>query len=352
MLQNQDNNSYFRAMQSLLLLKIHHIDRPVPDSMVVYFEPPLAFSYTPGQHITLLITRNGRELRRSYSLCTLPSDPYPAIAIRKVVNGEVSRYLLDQLQPGDVLQSLAPTGRFTLQQASHQVFFAAGSGITPILPLIQQALQRKEASVELYYSESSPEHCLFYRDLLNLQSQHPHQLQIHWHFSQLINRGTHLNGRLNQYIIEKAFANKAAADRQKYQFYLCGPMAYMRMIRLSLQFMGYAAEQIKRENFASEGIPLQAKTLEPLPSFEVQVRLGQRNFTMRSEQTILAGAQTAGLPLPYSCNNGQCGSCTMKLEKGQVRHRINEVLTDKELEEGYFLSCSALPASPLLVVAT
>ncbi len=339
-------------MQSLLSLKIHHIHRPVPNSIVVYFEPPANFSYTPGQHLTLLVKRNGRELRRSYSLCTLPSDPFPAIAIRKVVNGEVSRYLIDKLQPGDVLRSLAPTGRFTLQQSRHQIFFAAGSGITPILPLIRQALQQTEAAVELYYSESAPDHCLFYQELLDLQAQHPQQLQIHWHFSQLIDRGTHLNGRLNQYVIEKAFSNKAAADRQKYHFYLCGPMAYMRMIRLSLQFMGYAAEQIKRENFASEGIPLQAKTLEPLPSFEVEVAWGQRNFKMQSEQTVLAGAHVAGLQWPYSCNNGQCGSCALKLEKGQVRHRINEVLTDKELEAGYFLSCSALPASPFLVIAT
>ena len=338
-------------MQSLLQLRVHHIDRPVVDSMVVYFEPPTDFTYTPGQHLTLLFERHGRELRRSYSLCSLPTDSFPAIAIRRVVNGEISRYLIDHLQPGDVLKSLPPTGRFSLQPASSQVFFAAGSGITPILPLIRQALKHTDAAVALYYSESSPDHCLFYQDLLDLQAQHPRQLEIHWHFSQLIDRSTHLNGRLNQYVVEKAFANKAPEDRNQYQFYLCGPMAYMRMIRLSLQFMGYTPEQIKRENFASEGIPLQAKTLEPRPTFEVQVQWGHRKFKMKSQQTVLAGAQAANLQLPFSCNNGQCGSCALKLSKGQVRHSINEVLTDKELEEGYFLSCTALPESPLLVIA-
>lgn len=339
-------------MQSLLQLRVHHIDRPVADNMVVYFEPSPVLTYLPGQHLTLLFHRNGRDLRRSYSLCSLPTDPFPAIAIRKVINGEISRFLLDNLKPGELLSSLPPTGRFTLQPAAKQVFFAAGSGISPILPLIRQALAHTSAQLELYYAEKDPANCLFYEELLLLQAQHPQHFKIYWHFSQLIDRSTHLNGRLNQYIVEKAFAHVAPDTRRQYQFYLCGPMAFMRMIRLSLQFMGYAPEQIKRENFASEGIPLQAKTLDQRPTFEVQVKWGPRNFNMPSDQTVLAGAQAAGFQLPYSCNNGQCGSCTLKLEKGQVRHHINEVLTDKELEAGYFLSCSALPESTPLIIAS
>lgn len=338
-------------MQQLLQLQVHHIERPVPETMVVFLEAPNGFNYEAGQHLTLLLDINGRELRRSYALCSLPEDPFIAIVIRKVTNGEVSRHLLITLKTGDCLTSLPPSGRFTLQPAEKQVFFAAGAGINPILPLIRKSLRDSATPIALYYSESEPANCLFYDELLALQAQHPAQFQIYWHFSQVINRSTHLNGRLNQYVIEKAFAAPASLQKIRFQFYLCGPMTYMRMIRLSLQFMGYTADQIRRENFASEGIQVKAKALEPRPTFEVVVQMGKRSFRMQSQETVLAGAQAAGLSLAYSCNNGQCGTCALKLEHGEVIHRINEVLTDTELEAGYFLSCSAVPNSRKLVVA-
>src|SRR5882672_7447975 len=72
--------------------------------------------YLAGQFLTFLLSLNGRDLRRSYSLSSTPGvDPVPAITVKRVMNGEVSRYLLDHLQVGDILVSLQPSGRFTLE---------------------------------------------------------------------------------------------------------------------------------------------------------------------------------------------------------------------------------------------
>lgn len=327
-------------------LKVRALSFPVADTLLVQFEP-MEVAYLPGQHLTLLLQPGLREIRRSYSLCSIPTDPYPAIAITRVANGEASRWLHEHLKVGDVLESLAPSGRFLLETAPELVFLAAGSGITPIYPLIRQALTETSANISLYYSEKEPASTLFYGDLLALQAQYPESLNIHWHFSQVVNRQTHFNGRLNQYVLEKAFAKRT--NKADYRFYACGPHSFLRLIRLSLQFMGYADSQIKRENFASEGIPL-AGTKPERAEKMVEIQLGERHYRQSNQLSLLEGARQAGIQLPYSCNNGQCGTCTLKLKSGAVVHRLNEVLTDKELADGFVLSCTAYPESDRLEV--
>ena len=97
----------------------------------------MAFYYKAGQFITVIINRNGRELRRSYSLSTAPAyDNYAAFTIKQVTNGEVSRYLFSTLVPGSALMALEPNGRFTFEQnpaALRDIFLiAGGSGVTPV----------------------------------------------------------------------------------------------------------------------------------------------------------------------------------------------------------------------------
>lgn len=333
-------------MEHRIRLQVRALSFPVADTLLVQFEPMEA-AYAAGQHLTLLLQPGRNEIRRSYSLCSLPTDPYPAIAITRVANGEASRWLHEKLEVGQWLDSLAPSGRFLLEAAPELVFLAAGSGITPIFPLIRQALLTTNSHLQLYYAEKTPDTTLFYPELLDLQAQYPKRFTLHWHFSQVVNRQTHFSGRLNQYVLEKAFAQQP--NKQNFRFYACGPHSFLRLVRLSLQFMGFADGQIKRENFASEGIPLAGQTPEQA-EMEVAVQIGGKQFRQSNRLTVLQGAKKAGIHLPYSCENGQCGTCTLRLQTGEVTHRLNEVLTDKELAEGYFLSCTAFPKSPEITI--
>ena len=97
--------------------------------------------YVAGQFLTLLFTFRGRALRRSYSFSTTPGvDPVPAITIKRVPNGEISRHLLDHLRVGDTLTTLPPAGRFTLDPDGEVfVFVAAGSGLVPVFSLLKLA---------------------------------------------------------------------------------------------------------------------------------------------------------------------------------------------------------------------
>lgn len=104
-------------MPDPLQLRIRRIIPQTPETATFEFETTdgTPLPYRPGQFLTLLVTVNGRELRRSYSFSSAPGiDPYPAVTVKRVANGEVSRYLLTHWQEGDVVTALPPAGRFTL----------------------------------------------------------------------------------------------------------------------------------------------------------------------------------------------------------------------------------------------
>src|SRR6478735_10255675 len=96
-----------------------------------------AIVYKPGQFLTLLHPLSP-SVRRSYSLSSHPSlDPNLMITVKRIANGEFSRWLFDHAKVGDHLQTIGASGFFTLSNDLSNdttlLFFAAGSGITPIL---------------------------------------------------------------------------------------------------------------------------------------------------------------------------------------------------------------------------
>src|SRR4051812_8969733 len=89
-------------------------------------------NYNAGQFITLVFSHHNEEIRRSYSLSSSPEEPFLAITVKRVENGEISRFLLTKIKPGDILTAVEPAGRFTIGDFKGEkeiLFFAAGSGI-------------------------------------------------------------------------------------------------------------------------------------------------------------------------------------------------------------------------------
>jgi ferredoxin len=60
-------------------------------------------------------------------------------------------------------------------------------------------------------------------------------------------------------------------------------------------------------------------------------------------ETLLESARRAGLAPPFSCEAGNCGTCMAKLTEGRATMRVNDALDDDEVEEGYVLTCQAVP---------
>lgn len=299
--------------------------------------------YRAGEFLTLLFQLHGRELRRSYSFSTTPGvDPLPAITVKRIPNGEISRYLLDHLQPGDHLTTLPPAGRFTLEpaqtapltaSAAKLFFIAAGSGLVPVFSLIKQALRQPEIHITLITQQHEPASTPFRQQLTTLQATYGPD-NFEW-----IDLLSIQNGRINNWWLER-WLETTQALKNDTRFYLCGPAAFMRMARFTLKTLGIPDEHIRQEHFTVEHRPPPPPIIDPTPKkVALLTPTGDYEFETAWPDTILDAALKHGIRLPYSCRAGRCSTCVARLIQGRVKMSTNEVLTEKDQQEGLTLTC-------------
>jgi ferredoxin-NADP reductase len=323
-------------------LKITAINEEAPGVKTFTLDPD--FPYQPGQFLTF--THNQlKDARRSYSLSSSPStDRLPTITVKRVQNGLMSRYLIDQAKTGDTLTAEGfPTGLFTLPENldSYKAvwLFAAGIGITPIFSLLKELLTNTSIPrIVLLYSNHAPEQAAFLRSLQILEQEHPHKFQQ-------VNIWSNTPNLLRARISKESFPSfqndyLTEAPRDVLA-YICGPSSYMWMLQLLLQDAGVPPAHIRRELFE-----LKREVPHRLPADKSPHRVGvtiagkTRYFINSYPQSILSSARAAGIILPYSCDAGQCGSCTAICTRGKVWMSYNEVLTENDIKRGRVLTCT------------
>ncbi|HTS45248.1 MAG TPA: ferredoxin--NADP reductase [Puia sp.] len=327
-------------------LKVVKTRQETKDAMTIFFEREDGekISYEAGQFLTFIFKKGTSEIRRSYSFSSTPGiDHLPAITIKRVVNGEISRFLIDHIKKNDLLISIAPSGRFTLEtdkSLRRQIFFiTAGSGITPVFSLLKKILaEEPQSRVVLIYQNHDEKSIIFKNQLDGLQKKSPQQLL--W-ISLLTKtaRYTHVSQRLNNFLLEKLVQAHLIKD-MKQLFYLCGPPALMRMARFTLRLMGFAEDMIKTEHFTVEYVPLPpliADTSDKKIMIHFQDKV--HHIEVKYPTNILQAALNNHIRLPYSCRGGRCSTCAARLLNGQVKMSINEVLTEKDIREGWVLTC-------------
>lgn len=342
----------------MINIQINRLLRVTEDTLCLYFIPDKPLVYTPGQYISLVLSVNGRELRRPYSLSSYaPVDPMPFITVKRVENGEVTRYLHQQVKPGDVMMAMEPNGRFTLPapHPSQLFFMAAGSGISPVIALIKHALYSGNSQVFLLYSNRSVESTIFYTELLALQELFADRFTIVWFFS---NHKNLMQARLTRTFLE-TFVKSRVEHQDRVLFYTCGPFYYMEMIFITLITMGYKEEQLYKETFAlpeeeeeDDGSLIADENAPEYVDATVTLELNgaEHSFLLKAGDSILDAALRNHIRMPYSCRSGMCSTCTGQLNQGEVYMHYNQVLTDREVEQGRILTCTAHPVSRLVRV--
>ena len=329
-------------------LRIHSITEEIKNFKTFVFEEGHGISFSSGQYLTLVHFQGKEEVRRSYSIISSPVLNEPlAIGIKRVENGVISRELVDHAKPGDEIITTGSGGFFTLPEDPENYgqlfFFAAGSGITPILSLIKTALYAyPHLSVVLVYSNASPRKTIFLATLAQLQQQFPQRFTLEFLFS---NSSQLSLARLNRELIISYLKKFLSNKKDKTVFYTCGPEAYMRLCIYTLQAEGIPAEHIKKENFYFSELKKRDSAPPDANDRQAVIHLGNKelDFTVHYPDSILKAAKKNGFLLPYSCEAGRCGNCVARCTKGSVWHSYNEVLTEKELSQGLVLTCVGHP---------
>lgn len=307
--------------------------------------------YKAGQFVTLCFLFGDREVRRSYSFSSSPDVNEPLeITVKRVDNGEISRLLHHKVVKDDIIDVLEPQGLFVYEpeiDIKRTVFlFAAGVGITPLFSILKTALTTESQSkIVLIYSNSSKESTLFYDELLNWQAEYPDRFSIEFIWSEAKNL---LKARLNrEYLID--LVNHHKVDNTENVFYTCGPLFYMDLVRFTLLGMGFAENSIKRETFhfpeEEEDDDERDFPVVDGSNYNVLIKFAGLDYSLQvpSNKTILDVALENKIKLPYSCKSGMCSTCISQVVDGAVRMDYNEVLTDREVDNGRCLICTSHP---------
>jgi ring-1,2-phenylacetyl-CoA epoxidase subunit PaaE len=345
-------------------LTVKDIQHETKDCVSIAFDIPgeseKDFLFKQGQNITIKTNMDGEEIRRSYSICSCPLDNELRIAVKKVYDGAFSTFANQQLKPGDVLDVLPPTGTFFTEvdnsNKKKYVFFAAGSGITPVISIIKTTLQTEpESSVTLVYGNRNVSSIIFKEDLEALKDKHLQRFRIYHILSRERTEATINYGRIDA---EKCAQLARVIDLTPVdEFFICGPEKMIFTVKEFLETHGIHKRKIHFELFTTptrKNIKIYtAKGLQEDEGSEVTVKMDGRSITFMldyNSNNILDASLAQGADLPFACKGGVCCTCKAKLVEGEVEMEVNYGLEQEEVNAGFILTCQSHPRSKKVVV--
>jgi ring-1,2-phenylacetyl-CoA epoxidase subunit PaaE len=350
-------------------LRVASVERLTDDAIVIGFDVPAelrdAYRFAPGQHLTIRVPGEG-DVRRNYSICSALGEDRLRVAVKRLAGGRFSAYATSALAPGDVLEVMTPTGRFTtvLDPARRRSYaaIAAGSGITPVISIIASALALEPGSrCTLLYGNRTTSSIMFLEELEDLKDRYPERLHIVHVLSREAQESPLLHGRIDPARLSRLLDALAPVDTVD-EWFLCGPYPMITAARRTLLEHGADPAQVHLELFHAEGAPLpRAGAEEGAPTAPtgptaaggadagasaVTVVLDGRATTFaldRHGEAILDATLRVRADAPYACKGGVCGTCRAKLLEGQVAMDRNFALEADELADGFVLACQSHP---------
>jgi ring-1,2-phenylacetyl-CoA epoxidase subunit PaaE len=334
-------------------LTVSEVERLCDDAVAVTFDVPGEltdlYAFKPGQSLTLRRDVDGREERRSYSICA-PAGAKPRIGVREVPGGAFSPWLVHEVRPGDRIEVLPPTGSFSpdLDIPGHHVLIAAGSGITPILSIASSVLGKSSAT--LLYGNRRTDSVMFADELADLKDANRENLDLVHVLSREPREAELFTGRLDADKLRAllpALLDVAGVDH----WWLCGPYGMVTDAQAVLAELGVPRERVHQELFFVDDLPPEpVRHIEPGvegPSSAVKVQLDGRttDVVLPRDVTVLEGAQRVRPDLPFACKGGVCGTCRARVVAGVVDMRRNFALEPSEVAAGFVLTCQSFPAS-------
>ena len=341
-------------------LRVARVELLTEDSAAVSFDVPdhlgPRFAFAPGQSLTVRRLVDGRDERRSYSICA-PAGRSPRIGVREVPGGAVSGWLVHGVRPGDLVEVQPPAGSFTpdLTRAGRHVLIAAGSGITPMLSIAASLLAaRDDTAVTLIYANRRSDTVMFADEVADLKDAHPDRTQVVHVLSREPQEVELFTGRLDPAKLRDllpATVDVATVDH----WWLCGPFALVTAAGELLTELGVAPARVHRELFYVEDVPpdeVHHVDAPAGPGAEATIVLDGRasTTTIPPGMSVLDAAQRVRPDLPFACKGGVCGTCRALVREGDVHMRRNYALEPAEVAAGYVLTCQALADGDSLLV--
>jgi len=311
----------------------------------------LPFTFKPGQFVTLALPIGGKEVRRTYTVSSPPTrTSYIEVTVKR--DGVASSYLHEQVYEGDLIDVRALSGSFTFTGAESKgvVLIGGGVGVTPMMSVLRSLLDAAwEHDVWMVFAVRTPRDIIFEKELVYLRERHPN-----FHLQVIVEdaRNTEWTGVTGRITSEQLQAFVPGLARHR--VYLCGPAPMMDAVRSTLRGLGVPDGQVLTELFSTPVEQLELDEAAALAAgacaSSIEFRRTGKTVPVEHPQTLLDAAEAAGVKLDYSCRNGTCGTCRVKLVSGTVAMGRTDALLKSDVADRMVLACQARPTSPEVVV--
>ena len=358
------------ARKSTNVYRNYNVTKVIRESEVIssfYLEPDgdeHIHCHKAGQFLPIELNLPGNtvSIKRTYTISNAPNGQYYRLSIKReaasnpeVPPGLSSNYIHDHIQEGSKICGLTPRGQFILEESSIRpvVLLSAGVGITPMISMLEE-IANEDATCGghrkvwfVHGAISSKEHA--FNDHVRQITADWQSASVHIAYSNpadtdVLGRDYDSQGRISVDLL------KSLLPFDDYDFYFCGPAAFMESIykdlkklnvpdhRIHYEFFGPGASLLKNEPGENPGL---VGDLENQEAVTVRFEKSDKEVMWDPSQgTLLDLAEKQGLKPAYSCRSGVCATCSTRIIEGDVGY-VDPPLA--ETEDGHALICCSYP---------
>lgn len=298
--------------------------------------------FKAGQYISVCVEIDGGIYRRPYTLSCSPKyalESKYTITIKRVKNGIVSNYFLDEIEEGDSFVVSAPSGDFcysTLRDANHVIALAGGSGITPFVSMAEAIYDGiEDFELTILYGAKNKNDLIFREKLEDITCKLEKVNLVYILSEESDNEFT--NGYIDKNIIEQYL-------KEENSFFVCGSVGFYNYMNDVLKEFDLPKKYIRHDLFMGE-IELKSDS-----EYKVTVLTQDReiNIICNGQETLLQAMEKNKIIVPNKCHVGECGFCRSKLISGKVK-TFDEAIRASDKDYNYIHPCATYPESDIVI---
>lgn len=333
----------FTELQNVIVKEIKEETKDTKSFILVPDEDKNTTTLAPfkaGEYISLKLGFNDVYTTRAYSLSSNPADlTNYRITVKRVQDGLVSNYLLDNVKVGDSLIISNPAGNFgfkKVRDAKNVIAIAGGSGITPFISLAYAINSGVEdCNLTVIYSVKTAEDIIF-KDEIETLNKKSSRVKFIITLTREQKEG-YLNGHITKEMVEPYIEAENT-------ILMCGPKAIYKSMNEILSNFAIPKKCVHYESFNIEYNEPNQET------YELKVIL-KNDFVLTkctSNETLLVAMERAGINAPSLCRVGECGFCRSILLEGKVK-MIGGLQREAEKNNDYIHPCISYPESDIVL---
>jgi ferredoxin-NADP reductase len=321
--------------------------------------------FMPGQYLTfqLPIPGQAKPVIRCYSLSDRPGGDSFRITVKRVPAPEDpagippglgSNYFHDSVKEGDIIDVKAPGGHFFLDPAGKGglVLIGGGIGVTPMLSMLNTLVGlRSRRDVWFVYSVRNSDDHIMRESLRTIARENPNSRMVICYSRPRGHEvaGQHFDeaGRVSVDLLRRVLPSS------NFDFYLCGPGGMMEGLTRDLLEWGVPDGRVHFETFGPSSVKkVGSVTMPPMPTgkrYSVRFKRSAKTVDWTSSSSnLLELAEQAGVAIASGCRSGNCGTCVVAVQSGEVGYVQTPGSTP---DPGTCLTCVAMPKGDIVLDA-